>query len=171
MSGASATGPHVEHPCACGCGETTTRARYRIGHHGRKSPVDYLVDSETGCWEWQGATQRNGYGVLRRKGKNFRAHRYYYQLERGPVPAGMDLDHLCRNRACCNPAHMEVVTRAENLRRGENTTLTVEEVRDIKRILSEPDPPTHRSLAAWFGIGERQIGYIATGQCWKDVAA
>lgn len=147
----------------------TTRARYCIGHHGRKSPVDYIVDPETGCWIWQGATNWGGYGVLRRKGKNVNAHRYYYQREHGPIPPGMDLDHLCRNRLCCNPEHMEVVTRAENLRRGENTTLTVEEVRDIKRILGEPAPPTYRSLAARFGIGERQIGYIANGQAWKDV--
>lgn len=171
MSGTRVNGPYPEHPCACGCGTMTTRARYCLGHHGRKSPVDYIVEPETGCWIWQGATQRNGYGVLRRKGKNLRAHRYYYQLEHGPIPPGMDLDHLCRNRLCCNPAHMEVVTRVENLRRGDGIVLTVEEVREIKRLLAQPDRPSCKEIASAFGIGPRAIYYIKNGQYWKDVAA
>lgn len=71
-----------------------------------------------GCWNWTGARQPNGYGVFGFRDKTARAHRAAWELLRGPIPEGMDLDHLCRNRACVNPAHLEPVTRSVNLRRG-----------------------------------------------------
>lgn len=59
-----------------------------------------------------------GYGYLYADGKTWAAHRYAWTVERGPIPAGMTVDHLCRNRACVNVEHMELVTRAENVMRG-----------------------------------------------------
>jgi hypothetical protein len=69
------------------------------------------------CWEWTGA-KSNGYGVAWVDGHLQRPHRVVYEGLVAPVPAGMDLDHLCRNRSCVNPDHLEVVTRRENVRRG-----------------------------------------------------
>lgn len=95
--------------------------RYINGHYQRStplSPVDYIVDDETGCWVWQRAKTNGGYGELR-DGKHMRrAHRVYYERYRGPIPAGLHLDHLCRNPICVNPAHLEPVTSRENALRG-----------------------------------------------------
>jgi hypothetical protein len=69
------------------------------------------------CWEYAGAT-RNGYGYFGYRGRPRDAHRVAYQLFVAPIPPGMEIDHLCRNRLCFNPAHLEVVTHQENMRRG-----------------------------------------------------
>lgn len=69
------------------------------------------------CWPWRGALS-NGYGRLRIPGGSVQAHRLAYELLVGPIPADRELDHLCRNTVCCNPAHLEPVTKAENILRG-----------------------------------------------------
>lgn len=82
------------------------------------SKVDRRSTDE--CWLWTASTAgAAGYGRLWRNGKAVRAHRLVYELLVGPIPAGLELDHLCRNRPCVNPAHLEPVSGAENLRRGE----------------------------------------------------
>lgn len=68
---------------------------------------------QDGCWIWTGALTY-GYGVVRWMDRIYRTHRVIY----GPVPEGLQLDHLCRNRACCNPAHLEAVTHKVNSLRG-----------------------------------------------------
>lgn len=79
-----------------------------------------LVDTTAGpdaCWPWLGALA-HGYGSMRgADGRTTGAHRVIYQSMRGPIPDGLELDHLCRNRSCVNPAHLEPVTRIENARR------------------------------------------------------
>lgn len=69
------------------------------------------------CWLWTGATLPQGYGQFRLDGKGTTAHRAAWTLFRGPIPAGYQVDHLCRVKACVNPDHLEPVTQAENLRR------------------------------------------------------
>lgn len=79
-------------------------------------------DPETGCWQWQGSINDGGYGYFRKGPRGavqrFTAHRAIYELVVGPIPPGMDLDHLCRLRSCVNPEHLEPVTRQVNLLRG-----------------------------------------------------
>lgn len=77
------------------------------------------VEPDGDCWKWTGATSRNGYGMVAIHGVRYMAHRAFYLYFVADIPAGLDLDHLCRNRACVNPWHLEPVTRSVNLRRGD----------------------------------------------------
>jgi hypothetical protein len=95
----------------------------------KRTPIDVrferrITKRADGCWEWQGAHDPTGYGITYgdlADGRGYRklyAHRAAYELYVGPVPKGYDIDHLCHVRGCCNPDHLEPVTRKENLRRG-----------------------------------------------------
>ncbi|WP_292915005.1 HNH endonuclease signature motif containing protein [Nitrosomonas sp.] len=107
-------------------GRRVCRACSRAKYHARRPPKASFVEklwqrfepASDGCWLWTGAMQNAGYGSY---GKPSRlAHRLMYELLVEPIPAGLVIDHLCRNRRCVNPAHMEVVTLAENVLRGES---------------------------------------------------
>ncbi len=82
------------------------------------------VDAEGDCWLWTGALQSSGYGNLSLDKKWYVAHRVAYAILVGNPPSGVDLDHLCRNRRCVNPDHLEPVTRSTNLRRGVGPSTT-----------------------------------------------
>lgn len=82
--------------------------------------------SNSGCWEWT-ASLRKGYGQIRGprdstgRYPTLAAHRVSYELARGPIPDGLEPDHLCGNTKCVNPDHLEVVTRRTNVLRSEGT--------------------------------------------------
>lgn len=77
-----------------------------------------LATKDGSCWPWRASLSTSGYGLFRYEGRQQSAHRVAYRLFTGPIPDGLQLDHLCRNRTCCNPAHLEPVTQQENMRRG-----------------------------------------------------
>jgi hypothetical protein len=87
--------------------------------HGQWAARDWWeVDPETGCWQWLLNMSSRGYGRIWADGRRHTAHRYVYEHFHGPIPEGLELDHLCRNKLCVNPDHLEPVTHIENVRRG-----------------------------------------------------
>jgi hypothetical protein len=82
------------------------------------------IEKTDGCWLWTGPLDHGGYGTFRferqRKLYVLMAHRIAYEQIIGPIPDGLVLDHLCRVRNCCNPHHLEPVTRGENVLRGDS---------------------------------------------------
>lgn len=70
-----------------------------------------------GCWLWTGGYNAAGYGLIAVSGRMLRVHRVAYEFYVGPIPESLELDHLCRNKGCFNPGHLEPVTHKENVRR------------------------------------------------------
>ena len=79
--------------------------------------MTHVTDLTTPCKLWLGCTT-DGYGLVRRDGRTQRVHRLAFEREVGPIPDGLQLDHLCRQRNCTNVLHLEVVTQRENILRG-----------------------------------------------------
>lgn len=182
--------------CYCTCGEKTTVARktnraqgqikgepnrFLPGHQNRKRTPQYEerdLGYETPCWFWLWSPDTVGYGHLRSGGKLRPAHVVYYEAAKGPIPAGLELDHLCHteacdkrgrdclHRRCVNPDHLRAIPHTENVRRGRNTKLTLEQVRDIRS-----RPWVYGSgiaLAREFGVHPDRIHRIRNGRAWKD---
>jgi len=89
------------------------RPRTTMGRFWSKVRADHT----TGCWNWTGSTQASGHGRLTVEGKQHAAYRFLYEQLVAPIPAGLELDHLCNNPRCVNPDHLEPVTPDENKRR------------------------------------------------------
>lgn len=80
------------------------------------------IEDADGCWIWQGSGNQGGYGQFF-DGRSWVAHRWAYEHYVEPLPKGLQLDHLCRNRRCVNPDHLEPVTQHENILRGESPNI------------------------------------------------
>src|SRR2546425_9782 len=87
------------------------------GDHSSPEKFWAKVQKTPDCWLWTRGTN-NGYGITWFRGRGWPAHRLSYELLVGPIPEGLTIDHLCRNRACCRPDHLEAVSPGVNVLRG-----------------------------------------------------
>lgn len=168
--------------CWCGCGKKTNIARtadtrrghvagepmrYVPHHTSRAKPGRlYEIDPMTGCWEWR-RSKSNGYGMMSYKGKYQNAHRVFYQQRYGPLPDHLHVDHLCRNKGCVNPDHLEAVTRHENARRGDNTKLNWQKAEVIRDLYSQGHV-SQQQLAEVFGVKQSVIQKITAYKTWIE---
>lgn len=145
------------------------------------------INQETGCWEWLGCTQDNGYARVRISGKTEYVHRVFFRLFYGAIPSGLDVCHTCDNRKCCNPEHLFLGTREDNMRdakakgrlstgnkhaitiagqHGPRAKLTWDNVDHIRLRLSRGATP--QSIADDYGVSVDAIRLIRRGATWKE---
>lgn len=137
------------------------------------------VNKGPGCWEWTGACNTAGYGLLRVDQRSRGAHRYSYELHVGPIPAGLIVCHRCDNRRCVNPAHLFVGTYQDNMDdmkakgRGVITRprakLTDDQVREIRRAFARGDA-SQRQLARVYGVNQMAVSRLVRRETYGHVA-
>lgn len=170
--------------CWCGCGEKTPPAdrnrkkdgwvkgepvRYLKGHARRKSGVAYVSEDRgysSACHVWQRTVNVGGYGVTydSRARRPRVAHRVLWEQRYGPIEEYLTLDHLCRVRACVNLDHLEVVSFAENIRRGASAKLDRTKVSEIRTAVASGERTAE--IATRYGISQAHVQKLARGGCW-----
>jgi hypothetical protein len=126
-------------------------------------PTGRIVVDEKGCWVWQGAKSEDGYGIITIREKREYVHRAMYQLFIGPINNNRELDHLCRNRACCNPVHLELVSSRENSLRGNHPLFVLH-----KRMIETGRCRKGHNLTIAENVYQRKGGIIRCAVCARQ---
>jgi hypothetical protein len=140
------------------------------GNHKKSTPLmtrngkSKIRRMKNGCWIWCRGRDKSGYGIGVNSSDNPEtyAHRAVWFFLRGPIAEGLTVDHLCRNRGCVNPDHLELVTLKENIRRAPRTKLTTTDVQEIRST-----PKSLGELARKFKVSKQAIWRVRNGLAWN----
>lgn len=139
------------------------------------------ITKAEGCWLWTGATAGKGYGALSAEGVLRYAHRFSFEKFRGPIPAGLHVLHRCDNPPCCNPDHLFIGTRTDNMHdasvkgrlrnreRNPQAKLTEAAVAEIRERYLRGGI-SRRALGEEYGVNEATIGKAVRGKTWGAYA-
>lgn len=155
--------------CACGCGRLTNVVNgkprgYVHGHNARKRKDNYESKDcgyLTPCLVWRGTLDKDGYALLGGK----RVARAVYEQSNDIIAAGLQVDHLCRVRACVNVEHLEAVTSVVNVRRSRATKLTYEAASLVRQ-----STDTYANIGRVFGVSVQTVCDIKKGRIWRSAA-
>lgn len=148
----------------------------------KKEPIDrfnekYIVDKETGCWNWIACFEKSGYAQFTDKdGKPCRAHRFSYEHFVGPLDNNLEICHECNNKSCVNPRHLRQDTKSSNTidkiynKNHCNQILSVEEVIEIKKELKHYYRGKVTELAHFYKVNPCTISDIKTGKRWSHIS-
>lgn len=169
--------------CHCGCGEKTTVPkyaskghpagvpyRYLRAHHLKVTGPDYVVNKETGCWEWARSRDGKGYGICPGSYGHLFAHRYYYAKYNDDFRKDLFVCHKCDNPICVNPEHLVQGTHKENIldmtrKRRFNSKLTDADITHIRTL--RKDGWLQAAIAKEVGVDPSQISRILSGKRWN----
>lgn len=152
----------------------------KCGPNSNKTDIErfnqkYVIDEDTGCWNWLGSISSGGYGKFAINKSWIEAHRFSYQYYVGPLIEGLVCCHSCNNRKCCNPKHLRQDTYKSNsidmVISGNqwHQKLSVEEVIQIKKELKHYYRGQINDLANFYKVNPTTITLIKTGKRWSHV--
>ena len=125
--------------------------------------------ADTGCWEYSGAKNKNGYSQIRVGSRRPTVQRAAYELFVGPIPQGMEVDHTCHNRGCVNPEHLRTVTRKQN---EENLSGARANSRTgVRGVFPDSKPGTYRTNVTHHGKSYSKSGFRSVEEASKYVVA
>lgn len=159
--------------CICGCGAVTNLAdatrlkdlwfkgepiRYVANHHTWKTPTTYVLEDRgysTACWIWQRSVSDNGYGQM---GSQY-AHRAYYEHKYGVIPEGYHAHHLCEQKPCVNPDHIQPLTVSDHFQTRPTTKLSYDDKQRIREMRQQG--LSVAEIGALFGVRGDTVSKIA----------
>lgn len=139
-----------------------------------------IPENRVDCWRWKETINGNGYGRYWVRPHWIAAHRFSYEQFKGAIPEGLQVRHLCHNRLCCNPDHLDVGTAKENARdsidagrftKGSTNGNSKLTEADVIHIRKNPDRLRSFELAKQFQVSTGTISNIKSGKIWRHVSA